>query len=203
MGQDAYPVPRRPYERSDRGTTDRCLSFERSIAAALLLTSGTLLAGPEDNIRSSLTKAVPDIKIDSIGRSPINGLYEVMVGTQIMYVTGDGRYFLDGRIVDLKTREDLTEPRLSGARKRLVDGVGESEMIDLRARGRDQAHGHGLHRHRVRLLPQAPQPDRGVRQGGDSGALSLLPALPARAARPTLRRSRCGARAMPPPGARP
>ena len=104
-------------------------TLRSTIAAALLLTSGSLLAAPEDTIRSSLTKAVPDIKIDSISRSPIDGLYEVMVGSQIMYVTGDGRHFLDGRIVDLKSREDLTEPRLSGARKRLVDGVGESEMI--------------------------------------------------------------------------
>ena len=39
-------------------------------------------------IRSSLTKAVPDIKIDSIGRSPVDGLYEVMVGSQIMMSPG-------------------------------------------------------------------------------------------------------------------
>lgn len=98
-------------------------------AAALMLGAGTLLAGPEDDIRAALTKVVPNIKIDSIQPAPVKGLYEVLVGTQLMYVTGDGRYFVDGRIVDLNTREDLTEPRLSGARKKLVDGVGESEMV--------------------------------------------------------------------------
>lgn len=99
------------------------------VAAALLLGAGTLVAGPEDTIRAALSKVVPDIKIDSIQPAPVKGLYEVMVGTQLMYVTGDGRYFVDGRIVDLTTREDVTEPRLSGARKKLVDGVGEAEMV--------------------------------------------------------------------------
>jgi thiol:disulfide interchange protein DsbC len=99
------------------------------VAAALMLGAGTVFAGPEEDIRAALTKVVPNIKIDSIQPAPVKGLYEVLVGTQLMYVTGDGRYFVDGRIVDLTTREDLTEPRLSGARKKLVDGVGESEMV--------------------------------------------------------------------------
>jgi thiol:disulfide interchange protein DsbC len=99
------------------------------VAAAWLLGAGTLVAGPEDTIRAALTKVVPDIKIDSIQPAPVKGLFEVMVGTQLMYVTGDGRYFVDGRIVDLTTREDVTEPRLSGARKKLVDDVGEAEMV--------------------------------------------------------------------------
>jgi thiol:disulfide interchange protein DsbC len=53
-----------------------------------------------------------------------------------MYVTGDGHYFVDGRIVDLKTREDLTEPRLSQARKKLVDGVGEAQMVVFEPQGK-------------------------------------------------------------------
>jgi thiol:disulfide interchange protein DsbC len=103
------------------------------VAAALLLGAGTLVAGPEDTIRAALAKVVPDIKIDSIQPAPVKGLFEVMVGTQLMYVTGDGRYFVDGRIVDLTTREDVTEPRLSGARKKLVDDVGEAEMVIFEA----------------------------------------------------------------------
>jgi thiol:disulfide interchange protein DsbC len=103
----------------------------RSIAAAaLMLASASLIAaGPEDSIRTALVKVIPDLKIESIKPSPIKGLYEVMVGTQIMYVTPDGRYYMDGRIVDLASREDLTEPRLAGARKRLLDRIGESKML--------------------------------------------------------------------------
>lgn len=109
----------------------------RSIAAAvLLLGAGSLCAGPEESIRAALARVVPNIQIESIKPSPVKGLYEVLVGTQMMYVTGEGRYFIDGRIVDLVTREDVTEPRLSGARKKLVDGVGEKEMVIFEPSGK-------------------------------------------------------------------
>lgn len=104
-------------------------------AAALISAGAAVSAGPEDAIRGALEKVVPNIQIDSISKAPVDGLYEVMVGSQLMYVTGDGRYFIDGRIVDLKTREDLTEPRLSGARKKLVDGVGEAQMVIFEPEG--------------------------------------------------------------------
>ncbi len=104
-------------------------SHRSVIAAVLLFAAGSLLAAPEDSIRGALSKVLPGVKVDSIQQSPVKGLYEVLVGTQIMYVTADGRYFVDGRIVDLNTREDLTEPRLSVARKRLVDDLGEEQMV--------------------------------------------------------------------------
>ena len=110
------------------------------IAAALLLGMGGAVAGPEEAIRASLARVLPDVSVDSIHPSPVPGLYEVLVGTQLMYLTDDGRYFFDGRIVDLKTREDLTEPRLSGARKMAVDGVGESEMVIFEPKGHKAEH---------------------------------------------------------------
>lgn len=95
----------------------------------LMLATQGASASPEKTIRAALAKIVPDLAIDSISPSPVTGLYEVMVGTQLMYVTEDGRYFVDGRIIDLQTRQDLSEPRLAQARKRLVDGVSESQMV--------------------------------------------------------------------------
>jgi len=107
------------------------MQIRRTLFAACLLLAGSaaVAASPEDTIRSAIEKVVPRVKIDSVAPAPVPGLYEVQVGGQVMYVTADGRYFIDGRIVDLKTRQDLTEPRLAEARKRLVDGVGESEMV--------------------------------------------------------------------------
>ena len=95
----------------------------------LALLGAEALANEAEAVKAAVAKALPEVKVDSVARSPISGLYEVMVGTQIIYVTADGRYFVDGRIVDLKTREDLTEPRLSAVRKAAVDGVPEDEMV--------------------------------------------------------------------------
>jgi thiol:disulfide interchange protein DsbC len=98
-------------------------------AAVLTLASGLAQASPEQTIRNALEKAVPGVKINSIQAAPISGLYEVMAGTELMYVTGDGRYFMNGHIVDLKTRSDVTEPRMAQARKLMLDKVGEDQML--------------------------------------------------------------------------
>jgi thiol:disulfide interchange protein DsbC len=97
--------------------------------AAALAMPGAVSADEAATVKAAVAKALPEVKIDSVAKSPITGLYEVMVGGQIIYVTGDGRYFVDGRIVDLKTREDLTEPRLSAVRKGAVDAMGDDQML--------------------------------------------------------------------------
>jgi thiol:disulfide interchange protein DsbC len=106
--------------------------FRRSFAAAaLMLVTGALCAAaPEEaTIRAAVAKAVPDAKIDSIQPSPIKGLYEVMLGGQIIYASADGRYYLNGHIFELPKLEDLTEPRLNAVRKHALDALGESQMI--------------------------------------------------------------------------
>jgi thiol:disulfide interchange protein DsbC len=90
---------------------------------------GAVSADEAATVKAAVAKALPEVKIDSVAPAPISGLYEVMVGGQIIYVTGDGRYFVDGRIVDLKTREDLTEPRMAAVRKAAVEAMGEDQMI--------------------------------------------------------------------------
>lgn len=106
------------------------------IAVVLLLAAGSLLAGPEDNIRAALAKADATLKIGSIEPSPVPGVYEVTIGDSVTYMAGDGRYWFRGDIVDLKTHENLTEMRSAAlatkfnpTRKRLVDGIGESAMV--------------------------------------------------------------------------
>jgi thiol:disulfide interchange protein DsbC len=95
-------------------------------ALALL---GTSASANEAAVKAALAKALPDVKIDSISPAPVPGLYEVMIGTQIVYVTDDARYFVDGQIVDLKTRENLTDARLAGVRKVAMDAVPEDQMV--------------------------------------------------------------------------
>jgi|MudIll2142460700_1097286.scaffolds.fasta_scaffold183023_2 thiol:disulfide interchange protein DsbC len=99
------------------------------VGGVLALLGTTAMADDVAAVKAAVAKALPDVKVDSVVASPIPGLYEVMVGSQIVYVTGDGRYFVDGRIVDLKTREDLTEPRLASVRKSTVNAVPDSDMV--------------------------------------------------------------------------
>lgn len=109
--------------------------FTTALIALILTAANPALAEGPAVIREALSKAVPDIEIDSIAPSPISGLYEVLVGTELMYVTGDGHYYLDGRIVDIAQRRDLTEPKLAGARLKVVERLGEDQMIVFEPQG--------------------------------------------------------------------
>ena len=51
-------------------------------------------------------------RIDEISRTPMPGIFEVRVGTDLFYTDADGGYLLQGQIIDTKARKNLTEERL-------------------------------------------------------------------------------------------
>ncbi|MGB4498632.1 MAG: DsbC family protein, partial [Methylococcaceae bacterium] len=69
------------------------------------------------------------MQIDSIKSSPIKNIFEVSIGGSMVYVSDDGKYLLQGRLIDVQTKTDLTEEKLSGARKIALDKLGENKMI--------------------------------------------------------------------------
>ena len=87
---------------------------------ALLLATlicGTSLAAGDDippeiaaKIRATLHERIPDLQVESIHKSPVAGLYELNTGAELLY-TNDGTLIFAGRIVDSKSREDLTAAR--------------------------------------------------------------------------------------------
>ena len=99
------------------------------VALSCTLAATLAIAGPDAEIKAQLGKLLPGEKIDSVNKTPVSGLYEVVMGPQLVYVSGDGRYMIQGRMIDLDKREDLTEPRRASARKQAVDKVGEDNMV--------------------------------------------------------------------------
>jgi thiol:disulfide interchange protein DsbC len=52
-------------------------------------------------------------KVDEVRATPIPGVYEVRVGTRLLYVEGQGKYmFLDGDLIDLQSQRNLTQERV-------------------------------------------------------------------------------------------
>lgn len=80
--------------------------------------------------RMSLLKLLPaGSKIEDLRPSPIPGIYEFAQGADISYLTADGKYFIDGNVYDMGTRENLTEERRMKARLALINAVPESQMV--------------------------------------------------------------------------
>jgi thiol:disulfide interchange protein DsbC len=66
-----------------------------------------------DKLKATLQSRLSEATIKSVTKSPIAGLYEVNLGSQIIYSDASGDYLLLGDMVDAKTRKNLTEARLS------------------------------------------------------------------------------------------
>jgi thiol:disulfide interchange protein DsbC len=83
----------------------------------------------ETRIRNSLSVLLPGLEPDGIRPAPVDGLYEVSFGTRLVYVTADGRYLVQGKIVDLETRSAITEERQAQLRLAAVEAIGEDSML--------------------------------------------------------------------------
>jgi thiol:disulfide interchange protein DsbC len=83
----------------------------------------------EAAIKQALGKSMPTAKIESIKPSEIKGVYEVVLGSSIYYVSEDGKYLLQGRLVDVANRTDLTEQKLGATRKAALERIGTDNMI--------------------------------------------------------------------------
>jgi len=101
-------------------------------ALSVLLLSHSVQA--EDNtekLKLSLQKRLSEISIADLKPSPIPGLYEMVFGTRIAYVSADGRYMLTGDLIDLDSRRNLTTTRRGVLVLKSIDAMGEANMIIL------------------------------------------------------------------------
>ena len=99
--------------------------------AAILVSGAAVLNAHADEaaVKQAMTKLLPDVELDSVSESPVPGLFEVVIGPRVFYVSEDGHYLIQGNVIDTKTRENLTESKLAKAKKAAMDQVGEDTMI--------------------------------------------------------------------------
>jgi thiol:disulfide interchange protein DsbC len=82
-----------------------------------------------DRVLKRMLALAPEIVVDEIVPTQIPGLYELRIGPRIVYVTSNGRYLIQGSIVDMQTRKNLTEPSLQSATVKALETLGEDNML--------------------------------------------------------------------------
>jgi thiol:disulfide interchange protein DsbC len=105
-----------------------------AIALCVILAVGAVHADEVDaetqqKIRNSLAVLLPGLRPDTIRATPVDNLYEVAFGMRLVYLTGDGRFLLQGKLIDLETRSEITEARLSELKLAAISKVGEDQMV--------------------------------------------------------------------------
>lgn len=83
------------------------------VSVALLTTFATTAIADEASVKKAVEAAYPKFKVESVTKTGYAGLYEVFMAGQIIY-TDEKMTFLiaEGRLVDPRTKKDITGERL-------------------------------------------------------------------------------------------
>lgn len=89
-----------------------------------------IVAGtPEARARDALRKLNPQIKVDQIGAAPIPGFREAIVSGQVVYVSDDGKYLIQGSLYDIENKKNLGEASMAKVRAELLKSIPASDRI--------------------------------------------------------------------------
>jgi thiol:disulfide interchange protein DsbC len=99
---------------------------------AILLLVVSLAAIADDDysiVEKQIRSLAPNAGSIAISETPIDGILQVQINGDIIYTSADGKYMFQGRIIDLDTREDLTEATKAGLRKERMGDIDPSRQI--------------------------------------------------------------------------
>jgi thiol:disulfide interchange protein DsbC len=83
----------------------------RLLAALVLAATAVAVQANEATVRRAIEARFGGVKVDSVAKTPYLGLYEVVIGDEIIYTDEKVTYVFNGNIIDAKTRRNLTEER--------------------------------------------------------------------------------------------
>lgn len=98
------------------------------LLALWLPCAGAAEAVPEA-VSKMLAAIIPGQTPDEIRAAPAGGFYEVSYGMETFYISADGRYLLQGDLLDLKTQVNLTEQKRTEQRRVLMRSVKPEDAI--------------------------------------------------------------------------
>lgn len=84
---------------------------------------------PDARARDAIRALNSQVKIDRIGPAPVPGFREVVVGGQVVYVTDDGKYLMQGTLIDVASKESMGEAAMAALRRELLATVPDADKI--------------------------------------------------------------------------
>ena len=84
-----------------------------------------------EKVKAEVRKKIPEAQVDSVRKVPFGALYEVVVGGEILYTDEKASFIVLGSIVDMKTRENVTELRLRQLNRVAFDTLPLDQAIKI------------------------------------------------------------------------
>ena len=83
-----------------------------------MLFAQPIFAQAEQQVKTELQKKLGTAaKIKSVSPSPLPGIYEVLVGSDVFYTDAKSQYLIQGEIIELATGKNITEQRQNDLNK--------------------------------------------------------------------------------------
>jgi thiol:disulfide interchange protein DsbC len=104
---------------------------------SLVVASGVALSaagaqadeGELDRVRQVVADTFDMIAPEDVHASPVPGWYTIQKGSIVAYISGDGRYLMQGDLIDLDNQVNLTEVARNDTRRDLMASVADDETI--------------------------------------------------------------------------
>jgi thiol:disulfide interchange protein DsbC len=102
------------------------------IVMPVLLTCAALPVFAQDQyeqVEQRIRALAPNAGSIAVSETPVEGILQVQVDSDILYASANGKYLIQGRIIDLDTRADLTEQAKAGQRLELLKDIDVKQEI--------------------------------------------------------------------------
>jgi len=103
-----------------------------ALVTCLLISTSNAGSGQDqgfDAVETKIRSLVPNATTIAVSETPIEGILQVQINSDIVYVTANGQYLLQGQIMEVDTRVNLTDQARSGIRLSLLTNVNLDEQI--------------------------------------------------------------------------
>ncbi len=104
------------------------------VATAVVLGFATIVTAADDpaelqRVREKVSGLFGEIQQENISASPVDGWYTIRKGAIVAYVSADGRYLLQGDMIDLQEQVNLSENARNESRSEMLSAYPEDQMI--------------------------------------------------------------------------
>ena len=104
--------------------------FHNAVLGLALAVSAPVMADDDFSaVEERIRALAPTATSIAISETPIEGMLMVQINGDIVYATSDGKYLFQGRVIDLDTREDLTEGAKADIRREIMSDIDTASQI--------------------------------------------------------------------------
>jgi thiol:disulfide interchange protein DsbC len=105
-----------------------------SLGILLLAWPGAFVAAGDESaelqqVRARVSDVFSEIEPEHVRQSPVDGWYTIRKGAIVAYISSDGRYLLQGDLIDLEAEINLSEQDRNEARLDLLGAISTADMI--------------------------------------------------------------------------